>query len=199
MRRGWRGLMWGCTFMMNNGKATSCVPSREDEEDVLEDPRPDVLPSETVMERDQRRSVLSHVIDIRYLYHLEPGHPLLSASCGYVKVARIIPIERKAKLEHSASADTVLGRTDIFEDLDSDNLENMMSLHVPVHHFLDSFAICLTAVEGQPDMYRIEGFHPLVLKDIPKTPVTFTNTPLPRPSSGVCAGRVSLACGHVCQ
>ncbi|KAK0239178.1 hypothetical protein EDD85DRAFT_789390 [Armillaria nabsnona] len=82
-------------------------------------------------------------------------------------------------------------RMDIFEDLDSDNLENMMSLHVPVHHFLDRFAIYLTAVEGQPNTYRIESFHPLVLKYISGNPVTFTNAP---PLARLSIGRVRGSC-----
>ncbi|KAK0449775.1 uncharacterized protein EV420DRAFT_764327 [Desarmillaria tabescens] len=157
--------------------------------------------------RDRHQCVLSRSYDLQYmcdLFRMEPGHPLFSSSvtCDPVEEARIISIERKAniadsqhqvKLKNPTRAAAILsrfGKTDIFKELDIDDLNhmsNIMTLNSSIHRFFDALHMCLVAVEGQPNTYRIEAFLPSVLNTIPENPVTFTtsdeeNLPLPSPA-----------------
>ncbi|KAK0239126.1 hypothetical protein EDD85DRAFT_951344 [Armillaria nabsnona] len=198
------------TFKTNEGRTP--IHMDETSPDSSENEEKDVPPSEerhwearqNASKRDRHRCILSHSHDLRYMLHLlhtEPGHPLLigPVPCGPVEEARIIiPIERKtditdnqqAKLEYPTR--TILsrfGKTNIFEDLNVDDLNhmsNVMSLGSAMHRFFDGLHMCLVAVEGQPNTYRIEAFVPGVLFTIPENPVTFTTSdekilPLPSP------------------
>ncbi|KAK0501430.1 hypothetical protein EDD18DRAFT_1458934 [Armillaria luteobubalina] len=180
-------------------------PSPDSSEDDLHPSTMQETPWEAMQnssKRDGHRCVLSHWYNLQYmmnLSHFEPGNPLLHGlvPCDPVEEARIIPIERKANTADSAQQVKVeymemilsrFGKTDIFEDLNADDLRhmsNMMSLNPALHQFFDSLDMCLTAVEGQSNTYRIEVLFPGMLSNIPENPVTFTsnepNLPLPSP------------------
>ncbi|KAK0467013.1 uncharacterized protein EV420DRAFT_660011 [Desarmillaria tabescens] len=196
------------TFKANDGR----TPNFMDESssgDEKEDVSPSLAHWETrrnASNRDRHQCVLSRCYDFEYmydLYRMAPGHPLLSgpALCDTVHEARIIPIGRNAnivggtpqdKLENPTRVPAILsrfGKTDIFKKLDVGDLNhmsNMMTLTTLLHWSFDALHICLVAVEGQPNTYRIEALLPGVLRTIPENPVTFTtsdeqNLPLPSP------------------
>ncbi|PBK69277.1 hypothetical protein ARMSODRAFT_1004521 [Armillaria solidipes] len=197
------------TFKANEGRTpihmdeTSPDSSDNEEKDVPLSEERHWEARQNTSKRDLHQCILSRWHDLRYmcdLLHTEPEHPLLHGPvpCGPVEEARIIPIERKANIADNQQAKleypmrTILsrfGKTDIFEDLnvgDLNHMSNMMSLNCSIHQFFDALYMCLVAVEGQPNTYRIEAFVPGVLFTIPENPVTFTTSdetilPLPSP------------------
>ncbi len=94
-----------------------------------------------------------HVIDIRYLYHLEPVR---------ARWPRITP---KAK---------VCAYSPLPLDSEEDSLNTQRAMDVEVMALSPWYGIKFTTT------YRIESFHPLVLKDIPENPVTFSSPSIGR-------------------
>ncbi|KAK0217788.1 hypothetical protein IW262DRAFT_1463028 [Armillaria fumosa] len=152
---------------------------------------------------DGHQCILSCWYNLQYmidLFCIEPRNPLLHGPvpCSPVEEAYIIPIKRKTNTADSAQQVKVeymemilsrFGKTDIFEDLNADDLNhmsNMMSLNPTLHQFFDVLDMCLIAIEGQSNTYRIKVLFPGMLSDIPENPVMFTtpdeqNLPLPSP------------------
>ncbi|PBK78541.1 hypothetical protein ARMSODRAFT_1078079 [Armillaria solidipes] len=197
------------TFKANDGRTLNDMDESSDSSDD-EDYTPPSSMEETHWEtkqnaskRDRRQCILSRYYDVQYmddLNYFEPKHPLLSVSdpFGFVREARIIPKrqtdisdgKKQGKHEYSTRASNILsrfGKTDIFEELNVDDLSNMMTLNSSIHESFDALYMCLTAIEGRPNAYKIEAFHSGALYMIPENPVTFTtpdekSLPLPSPA-----------------
>ncbi|KAK0239757.1 hypothetical protein EDD85DRAFT_462036 [Armillaria nabsnona] len=205
---------------MDSDESSSGLSEDEEDEEDEEDAPPSSMEEthwetkQNASKRDQRRCILSRYHDVQYmsdLSHFEPKHPLLSVQepFGCVREARIIPKRqaniaddnRQAKHEYSMRASSILsrfGKTDIFEELKVDDLSNMMTLNSSFCELLDGLDMCLTAVEGRPNTYKIEAFDSTILYMISENPVTFT-TPdeksLPLPSPALLA--LHRACARV--